>query len=192
MNKKWGGYWLIIMLASIVIISCSFAAAANKVVGVPLGGGSGAQNESVKVFDDDGQYLGLFVGNNGPVIEIFVPTVGKILAIEREGGRIKTSNGYWYYTDTACTDGPYLLMNLNDPSGDNLGILYSNDESNCDFFSSYPISGAPGQWSRKSNNGSGSCESFFSDRMASPITTYTNAEVGFTAPVKFPLQFVTE
>ncbi len=192
MDKKYGEYWLGVGVIVMAFLSCSFAAAADKVVVIPLGGGSGAQNESVKVYDGDGQYLGLFVGNNGYYLEILVPTVGKILSIRREGGQVMSYSDYWYYIDNSCTGGPYLKMDYSS-NGEELGILFSNDEPNCDFFSSSPFSSLSGPMlSKKNQNGSGICEPALEPGLFSPISTYTNSEVGFLAPVKFPLQFVTE
>jgi len=190
MKKEYGGYWIVVGVAIMVFMTCSFAAAANKVVVIPLGVSS-TKNVSVNVYDNNGQYLGQFVGNNGFVFEILVSTVGKILVITREGGLIMNSNGYWYYKDVTCTDGPYLRMDYSS-SGGNLGILFSNNEPNCDFFGSYPIASLLTMESRKNQNGYGACEVFHDDALFSPITEYTESEVGFSHPVQFPLQFRTE
>ncbi len=192
MKRKCGGYWLGVGLAIMVFMTCSFTAAANKVVVIPLGGSS-AVTTNVKVYDNSGQYLGVFVGNNGLVIEILVPTVGKILAINRELGVIKASIGYWYYMDANCNDGPYLRMDYQNPSGANLGILYTNDEPNCDFFGAYPLAlEILTMHSRRDNNGYAPCLPFMDDALFSPITTYTESEVGFSHPISYPLEFRVE
>jgi hypothetical protein len=191
MKNKYGSCWVVVSITLMIFMTCSYVAAENKVVVIPLPNSS-AKNASVNVYDDDNQYLGQFVGNNGKWLEILVPTTGKILAIMREGGALMSSSGYWYYKDAACTDGPYLRM-VYTPSGANLGILFSNNEPNCDFFGAHPIvSMVSTMESRKGQNGAGVCGTFHDDALFSPITTYTNAEVGFTAPVNSPLQFRTE
>ena len=190
MVKKLSTICLLLSVTLTTALNSSIVLAKDKVVVIPLASSS-AKNKSVNVYDDDNQYLGQFVGNNGKWLEILVPSTGKILAIWREAGMVMSSNGYWYYKDENCNDGPFLRM-IYTPSGENLGILFSNSEPNCDFFAAHPISSLQGMGSRKSNNGSGACELVTDDALFSPITTYTNAEVGFTAPIKFPLQFITE
>ena len=55
MDKKYGGCWLVIGVAIMAFMTCSFAMAADKVVVVPLN--TSPKNVSLKVYDNGGQYL---------------------------------------------------------------------------------------------------------------------------------------
>ncbi len=201
MKMKYVRNWLGVGSTVMLFLTCSFAAAADKVVVIPLGGGSDTQNVSVKVYDNSGQYLGLFIGNNGYVLEILVPTIGKILAVSQVEPYIITfGRGNigvavdWYYVDGSCQGTPYLKYSSNSENGSSyFGLLYLNKEVTSEFFASKL---PPGEYlnmvSKRSQNGTGPCMPDIQDTWFSQITTYTAAEVGFSDPVTYPLQFITE
>lgn len=163
----------------------------------------------VKVYDATGQYLGLFMGEEYRRIQIFIPTLKKILSLSKEDGThpvTPASTGYiFYYKTNNCQGQPYQML---EQDGSQLGPHYSTNgwlyenkfhymSDSYRFYASSMIGEKPplgSLWAMVNQNGAFTCVLQYAQISLplSPITLYTEADLPFTFPLSFPLSFKVE
>ena len=155
-----------------------------------------AQASSVRVYDAEDNFLGILIGEtldtrNGflHTLNIFNPTTNNMLRLNRDNGEIGYSTNpvdTLYYTSFSCQGDVYT-----DSIG-GLMLRVDNHYYSSPFFGrenirtlSYKeINPETGQTTK-------SCSTLITTGQRSPVTIYTEAEVGFTFPLSFPLRFDT-
>lgn len=180
-----------------------------------LQGGQGIQGEigpqgpagsvGVQVYDADNNYLGVYMGyfidnSNGgrPSLDIFNPTTNSILKLDRGlpySDKLKTgdlsfnpvSNDYLlYFSELDCLGDWYVPTRYL-----NSGLLHRAGNQ---YYSAPPIqmvtvTTVSYRTVNPSSGALGICLNSIFNGERSPATQYTEAEVGFTFPLSYPLRF---
>lgn len=160
---------------------------------------------AINVYDADGQYLGVFLGEEYRRVQIFISSLGVILSLSKENGSLPTiqADTYptFYYRTSDCSGQRYQLL---EEDGSVLGPHYSSNgwlyqytdpsDNQYKFFASSLIgeTTSSGIWLIPSNpDVFGSCMLVYNGQTlsVSPVTQYTEEEIPFSFPLSFPLSF---